>query len=118
MPPDTPAPGEEEVWPEPIHDGEWTEADGTWWQLRGAGQEISVKRIKKLLLSPEIRVLLFYGPDAPSEIGPDDRQALWQRMRPYLTGTVVSDKNDFTDFRAAEFKDDRRHRLLIIEECC
>lgn len=110
--------GEEEFWPSPIQDGDWTDADGTWWQLRGPGQEFPLKRLKKLLLSPEIRVLLFYGPGEPSEIGSDHRQALWQRMQPYLTGRPARAKGDFTDFDAAEFKDDKHRRLLIIQEYC
>ena len=121
MPPiqsDAVASGEQEPWPAPIHDRGWTDADGTRWQLCGAGRVASVKRIKKLLLSPEVGVLLFDGPDAPSEVGPDGRQALWQQIRPHLTGTVVRDKNDYTDFRAAEFKDDQRRRLVIVERSC
>jgi hypothetical protein len=77
-----------------------------------------VKRVEHLLGSPEVRVLLFYGPDAPTEVSPGDRGALWHRMRPYLRESVGGAPGDFTDFRVAEFKDDQRRSLLVIEESC
>ena len=63
-------------------------------------------------------VLLFYGPDAPTEVAPADRDALWQRMSPYLRERVVRARGDHTDFFTGEFRDDDRRVLLIIEEVC
>ncbi len=59
-----------------------------------------------------------YGPDAPTEVAPGDRDALWQRMRPYLREPAVRAPGDFTDFHAGEFRDDQRRWLLVIEEFC
>jgi hypothetical protein len=73
----------------PIRDGEWLDAAGTRWRLRGERWQTPAKRVEHLLRSPEVRVLLFYGPDAPTGVGPADRDALWQRMRPYLREPVV-----------------------------
>ena len=105
-------------WPSPIRDGEWVDAAGTRWRLRGERWQIPAKRVEHLLRSPEARVLLFYGPDAPTEVAPADRDALWQRIRPYLREPVVRAPGDFTDFQAGEFRDDERRSLLIIEESC
>ena len=80
------------------------------------GQE--VKRAEHLLHSPEIDVLLFYGPDAPTRIAPADRAALWQRVRPYLREPAHVDRRDHTRFDVAESTDDRRRSLLIIGESC
>jgi hypothetical protein len=76
------------------------------------------KRVEQLLRSPEVAVLLFSGPDAPREVEPARREALWQRMRPYLRGAVVRAPGDQTDFHAGEFRDEQRRSLLIIEEFC
>lgn len=107
-----------EEWPNPIHDREWVDADGIRWRARGDAQAISEKRIKQLLRSPEVRVLLFYGPEPPTEIMPADRDALWLRVRPYLRTSPVRARGDHTYFAAAEFKDDQRRLLLIIDESC
>jgi hypothetical protein len=76
-----------------------------------------VKRVEHLLRSPEIPVLHFYGPDAPTEVAGPDREALWERVRPYLRETV-REPGDHTTFDVAEFKDDRRRYMLVIEEGC
>jgi hypothetical protein len=46
-----------------------------------------------------------------------DREELWQRVRPYHRGTV-QEPGDHTSFAVAEFKDDRRRYMLVIEESC
>ena len=105
-------------WPSPIRDGEWVDPAGTRWRLRGARWQTPAKRVEQLLRSAETGVLLFYGPDAPTEVAPADRDALWQRIRPYLRQPLVRAPGDFTDFFAGEFRDDQRRALLIIEESC
>lgn len=74
--------------------------------------------MRHLLSSPEVRVLLFYGPDAPTEVQPADRDALWERMRRYLREPVARVPGDYTDFDAGEFRDDQRRTLLVVEESC
>ncbi|MCC2322267.1 hypothetical protein [Cellulomonas xiejunii] len=72
--------------------------------------------MRRLLGSPEVRVLLFYGAHAPAEVEPAERDALWQRMRRYLKEPAVRDPGDHTDFDTGEFRDDQRRTLLVIEE--
>ncbi|MBF0688592.1 MAG: hypothetical protein IR158_12615 [Cellulomonas sp.] len=103
-------------WPSPIRDGVWLDAAGTRWRRRGG--LCTDKRVRRLLGSPEVRVLLFYGPHAPTEVEPADRDALWQRMSRYLEEPAVRDPGDFTDFDTGEFRDDQRRTLLVVEESC
>lgn len=103
-------------WPSPLRDGEWLDASGTRWLRRGG--LLAEKRLRHLLSSPEVRVLLFYGPDAPTEVAPAHRDALWQRMRRYVRQPVVRVAGDHTDFDAGEFRDDQRRTLLVVEESC
>ena len=75
------------------------------------------KRVEHLLRSPGVVVLRFYGPDAPTQVAETDREALWQRVRPHLRQTVRQ-PGDHTSFDVAEFTDDRRRYMLVIEESC
>ena len=79
---------------------------------------LPAKRAAPLLRSPQVLVLLFYGLGAPTEVALRDREALWQRIDPYLRRHVVRAKHDYADFSVAEFKDDHHHSLLITEESC
>ncbi|GGP37292.1 hypothetical protein [Saccharothrix coeruleofusca] len=105
-------------WPSPIRDGEWVDAAGTRWRLRGVRRRTPAKRVEHLLRSPEVRVLLFHGPGAPTEVAPGDRDALCLRMRPHLREPEVRAPGDFTGFQAGEFRDDERRSLLVVEESC
>ncbi|SDO45925.1 hypothetical protein SAMN05428965_4025 [Geodermatophilus sp. DSM 45219] len=111
----SPSVGDAVPWPSAIVPGTWVDAAGTSWHLRGG--EPPVKRVEHLLRSPEVPVLHFYGPDPPREVAEADRETLWQRMRPYLRETV-REPGDHTTFDVAEFKDDRRRYMLVIEEGC
>ena len=66
--------------------------------------------------SAETRVLLFYGPKGPTEVALADRKALQDRAAPYLYGEPR--RGDHTNFYAAEFRDERRRSLLVIERDC
>lgn len=105
-------------WPSAIRAREWVDAGGTRWHPRSGGETPPKKRLEHLLTSPEARVLHFYGPDAPTAVALPDREALWQQVRPYLREPVVRAPNDHTDFRVAEFRDEQRRSLLVIEESC
>lgn len=105
-------------WPSPLRDGGWVDPDGTRWTVRGTAQTLPSKRVEHLLRSPQVRVLLCYGPEAPTEVGVDDREALWMRVRPYLRKHVVRPRGDRTEFRTGELRDDRRRSLLVVEESC
>ena len=104
-------------WPSAIRSGRWVDAEGTQWHLRGGVGDLPEKRVVHLLRSPEVAVLHFSGPDAPTEVALPDREALWQRVRPYHC-EMARDPSDHTDVAVAEFKDDRRRYLLVIEESC
>jgi hypothetical protein len=110
--------GRELETPRPIRDGVWTDSDGNRWRRRGERDATSVKRVEHLMLSSDVAVLLFYGSGRPTEVSPSERMALWERMRPYLRGPLRRAPGDQTDFRVAEFKDDQRRSLLVIEESC
>lgn len=105
-------------WPSPLRDGGWVDVDGTRWTVRGTAQTLPSKRVEHLLRSPQVRVLLCYGPEAPTEVGVDGREALWMRVRPYLRKHVVRPHGDRTEFRTGELRDDRRRSLLVVEESC
>lgn len=105
-------------WPSAIRAREWVDPDGARWRPRSGGETPPRKRLEHLLASPEVRVLHFYGSDTPTAVAPPEREALWQRVRPYLREPVVRAPNDHTDFRVAEFRDEQRRSLLVIEESC
>lgn len=104
--------------PSPIRDGVWMDSEGNRWHRRGERGATPVNRVEHLMWSPDVAVLLFYGPGAPTEIAPSDRAALWQRMRPYLRESVQRAPGDQTDFSVPEFKDEQRRSLLVIQESC
>ena len=102
-------------WPSAIRSGRWVDAEGTHWHLRGGVGDLPEKRVVHLLRSPEVAVLHFSGPHAPAEVALPDREALWQRLRPYHCETA-REPDDPMHVAVAEFKDDRRRYLLVIEE--
>ena len=113
--PDVPEPSEQpHVWQQPVRDGVWTDADGTVWRLR---HNVGLRRIARLVAAPDVRVLLAYGPDDPTEVPPIDRADLWARALPYLQDRAGA-AGDHTSFVVAEFRDDRRRVLVVLEESC
>jgi len=101
--------------PRPISHGEWTDNDGVLWHRRGG--VIAGNKIKRLLLNPAVPVLLCYGTE-PRLVAAHERRDLWDRMQPYVTGRGSEHTDDFTSFDAAEFRDDQRRSMLVIEESC
>ena len=107
-----PEPSEQSgVWPQPVRDGVWTDADGTVWRLR---HNAGLRRIARLVASPDVHVLLAYGPDDPTEVAPDERAALWASALPHLEGRAA----DHTSYVVAEFRDEQRRVMVIVEESC
>ena len=84
--------------------------------MRG-DDEPGVKRIEQLLREADSRVLLVYGPE-PVEIPLAERQAFWERARPYVLGKVKRSQNDYTDFSFGEFRDEQDRALLIVQQYC
>ena len=99
----------------PLNSGVYTGSDGTRWTVRGG--ELGWTRIKHLVLDAEIPVVLSYLGEV-DEIDDAERQALLDRIRPFLTGGRIPKSERFTDFRAREFKDERHRSLLVVEEYC
>ena len=99
------------AWPQPVRDGVWTAPDGTVWRLR---HNAGLRRIARLVASPDVRVLLAYGPDEPTEVPPADRADLWASALPHLEGRGA----DHTSYLVAEFRDEQRRVLVIVEESC
>ena len=96
----------------------WADADGVQWRLRGdKWTRLEMKRVRELLLDPDVAVIHDYAGDVRSVVG-DDREALWAYMEPVLDGTAVLGPNDFRGFNAQEFRNTVRQRLLLIIETC
>ena len=112
---DVPEPSvEPEVWPQPLREGVWTDADGTVWRLR---HNAGLRRIARLVRAADVRVLLVYPPDGISEVPPAQRQALWTAALPHLEGRLPT-ADDRTHYAAAEFRDEQRRELVIVERSC
>jgi hypothetical protein len=100
----------------PIDEGGYTDKHGTRWRLRGG--ELRWARIQHLLLDHQVPVLHVYMGDV-REIADDDRADFLSVVRPYLKGVHVPPPgDDYTDYVAAEFKDDQHTSLLVVEELC
>lgn len=103
-----------EPWPQPIHDGHWTDDNGTQWHMRGARGQIPHRALlRRLLKLPDLRVLHAYGPD-PTEVSGPEREALLERVERYFAG----EGPPHSAFWLAEFRDDDRHVMLVIQEAC
>jgi len=103
--------------PSPISDREWVDEGGRHWRLRGAGRK-AAKRFEHLVQSSDVRVLHFYGIDAPTDLAGVERDQFWRRVRPYLDHPGGQDPEGMTAFNVAEFKDGDGRSLLVIEESC
>lgn len=99
----------------PINEGEYTDKYGVRWQLRGG--ELRWARIQHLILDHRVAVLHAYDGEL-HEIADDDRADFLSAVRPYLKGVHIPPPGDYTDYIAAEFKDDQHRSLLVIEEFC
>ncbi len=99
-------------WPQPIRDGHWTDGNGTHWHIRG-GAGLPRVVLRRLLKRPDLRVLHAYGPH-PAEVSDAEREALLERVERYFAGEA----SPHSEFWLAEFRDDDRHVMLVIEEAC
>lgn len=107
----SPEPGSPEVgYPTPIPDGQWTDADGTVWHMRG--QPLNAKQARRLMERPETTVLHSYLDDPTIVTGPD-RTALFGRINQYLAGNAPP----MAEFTLAEFRDSGRVMLVVNESC-
>ena len=104
---------EAQTWPRPIHAGCWTDDDGTQWHLRGGRAQLPDRVLRRLLKRTDIRVLHAYGPN-PTEVTGTDLEALLERVERYLAGAAAPT----SQFWLAEFRDELRNVMLVIEEAC
>src|SRR6266511_96679 len=100
-------------WPQPIHDGHWTDDNGAHWYIRGGRAQLPHRVLRRLLKRPDLRVLHAYGPH-PIEVSGTERKAFLQRVERYFTGEAPP----HSEFRLAEFRDDDHRVMLVIEEAC
>ena len=108
-----PEPSEQSgVWPQPVRGGVWTDHDGTVWRLR---HNAGLRWIARLVASPDVRVLLAYGPDDPTEVLPADRASLWASALPHLEDRVTG---SCLSYAVAESRDEQRRVLVTVEESC
>lgn len=99
------------VWPSPIRDGEWFDEAGRRWHLRVPA--LDLRQARRLLTRPDARTLHCYGMH-PKEIAGAELEALIARVDEFFQGRAPQ----WSDFRLAEFRDDERVPMLVIEEGC
>jgi hypothetical protein len=93
---------------------EWTDDAGHVWRRRG--ELLRRRRVRAIMDDPATTVLLFGGP-SPVMVEDADRDALWDRVAPFLDGRP-SDAVGQEDYEAAEFVDEARQRLLALYAYC
>jgi hypothetical protein len=101
-------------WYQPVRSGEYTDESGVRWHMRGG--ELPWKRVERLIHDPQVRVL-HADQNEIRDVSREHRDEFMAMIRPYLDGKSIT-ADDYTDFRAGEFKDDQRRSLLVVEETC
>jgi hypothetical protein len=104
-----------ELFSSPIREGEYLDPDGVRWRKRGGLPKVT--RVEHLIRDRQIRVLHIYLSDV-REVWAEDRDDFLSKIRPYLKGSRTFSPQDYSDFVAAEFKDDQQRSMLIVEESC
>lgn len=105
-----PAP-EAGVWPSPIRDREWFDGAGRRWHLRT--DNLDLRHARRLLTRPDARALHCYGMH-PREISGAELEILLARIEDFFAGHAPP----MSEFWLAEFRDDDRATMLVIEEGC
>lgn len=99
------------IWPRPIHDGTWTDADGLVWRMRGSA--LDRKAARRLTSRPDVAVLHVYGPDPAVVTGPE-RRAVLDRIEQHRRGAAPP----HSDFELAEFRGPDGQVMVVIQEHC
>ncbi|MDX6236898.1 MAG: hypothetical protein QOG10_1713 [Kribbellaceae bacterium] len=110
-----PASSRSELISSPIRDREYLDPDGVRWRKRGGIP--TVTRVEHLIRDRHVRVLHLYLSDV-RDVSAEDRDEFLSKIRPYLKGSRTASPQDYSDFVAAEFKDDQQRSMLVVEESC
>jgi hypothetical protein len=98
-------------WPAPIADRQWTDGQGTRWHMRGGS--LTARAARRLLRQPGIAVLHVYGAGVREPAGAQ-RAALTDRIEQFFAGLAPPG----SEFAIAEFRNDQRQVLLVVQESC
>jgi hypothetical protein len=98
-------------WPSPIRAKHWADKHGNQWRMRGG--MLTARKASRLLRLSDVTVLHIYGPDPCPVTGPE-REALIGRIEEFFAG----DAPPMSDFAIAEFRNDQRQVMLIVQESC
>jgi hypothetical protein len=109
-----PPAGDQVAYPSPIQAGEWTDGGGLRWTFRCL---LNVRQAGRAIGDPGTDVIECYL-DERSTVPIGERAAYFSKIRPYLQGRGLQPANDYTDYRAAEFRAADRRRLVIVERSC
>ena len=101
------------AWPRPIREGQWVDDRGVHWHIRGRSIEPGGPPLRRLLKRTDLRVLHAYGTQ-PREVEGREREALLERVRRFAAG----DAPPFSTFWLAEFRNEDRQVMVVIEEAC
>ena len=108
-----PAPGDTgwHTWPAPIRDKNWIDRQGNRWHVRGG--LLTARQARRLFRRPDVAILHLYGLDPRQVTGPE-RGALIDRIELFFAGAAPP----MTDFAIAEFRNDLRETMLVVQESC
>jgi hypothetical protein len=99
------------VFPTPLQDKHWTDQHGTLWHMRGG--TLAARQARRLLNRTDVPLVHVYGPDARELTGPD-RAELASRIEDFFAGNAPSR----SDYVVAEFRNDQRQVMLVVQEYC
>jgi hypothetical protein len=77
------------------------------------GGLLTAKQARRLLRRPEVAVLHVYGV-SPRQVAGAEREALTVQIEQFFAGAAPP----MNDFAIAEFRDDQRRVLLVVQESC
>lgn len=77
------------------------------------GGLLTAKQARRLFSRPDVAVLHVYGLDPRQVTGPE-RDALIDRIEQFFADAAPP----MTDFAIAEFRNDQRQAMLVVQESC
>jgi hypothetical protein len=103
--------GQSDVWPRPVYDGTWVDAEGTAWRMRGGA--LDAKGARKLMRRSDVRVVLAYSLEVAEVLGAE-RDDLLSRVEEFLQGRAAVHSR----FEMGDFRDPQRRVMLLVQESC